>query len=345
MDDYNITTLIESRNEWCARLINILTPCIIEGINSIFKEAYMICIENDEDEKYLMTFQNLLNNVPKWSSESINTEKERIEKSSGCNYLEDLISCVHIIHLKSLTTTRVGLKQRKININIPDINIFLHKCYINVARKIYINVYLFEKDIPPLQIQKNNRELELIIKECILNTIRDNIPTEQILRIYLDETTETDVEVEEKREIVPDKDLIKQREEARKEAELEKIKEDIRKKVEEENKLQIKDALSSANKSLNTIDGNDNIDNIEDTIPKINKIDVSSDIETTLKKDTDNYLDDFKITNNEIDKQNLNIQILDDPDKLNDLELDLNTLELDNNNDIDNIDLGIIELQ
>ena len=31
------------------------------------------------------------------------------------------------------------------------------------------------------------------------NTIRDNIPVENILQLYLDETVETDIEVEEKK--------------------------------------------------------------------------------------------------------------------------------------------------
>merc|ERR1712178_359042 len=149
-----------------------------------------------------MTFQNLLNNIPKWSSQIIDDEKNRIITQSCCNYLEDLLTCVHITQLKSLTSSRVGLKQKKVDIDIPNLNSFIHKAYINVARKIYVNVYLFEKDILPLQIQKNNRELEIIIKECLLNTVRDNIPVENILRIYLDETLETDVQVEETREII-----------------------------------------------------------------------------------------------------------------------------------------------
>ena len=39
MDDYSLTTLVESKNEWCARLVNIFTPCIIEGLKSIFNES------------------------------------------------------------------------------------------------------------------------------------------------------------------------------------------------------------------------------------------------------------------------------------------------------------------
>ena len=210
MDDYDINSLIESKNEWCARLVNIFTPEIVHGLKSIFQEAQQLCADTYGDSKYLMTFQNLLINIPKWSSAIIEKERERIISSSNCNYIEDLISCVHIIQLKALTATRVGIKQKKINIEIPNMDKFIHKLYINVARKVYLNIYLFETDIPALNIQKNNRELELIIKEVILNTIRDNIPVENILKAYLDETEEMDTVVEEKRETVVDNDAVEQ---------------------------------------------------------------------------------------------------------------------------------------
>jgi len=197
MDDFNLGNLNEARNEWSARLINIVCPHIINGFNTIFKEAYELCLENEEDEKYLMTFQNFLTRIPKWNEELIKKEVERLTESSGCTYLTELITCVHIIQLKALTSARVGQKQQKIDIDIPKLELFIHNCYILVARKLYTNIYLFEADVSPLEKQKNNRELELIIKECILNAIRDSIPIEQILRNYLDETTEEDITVTE----------------------------------------------------------------------------------------------------------------------------------------------------
>ena len=39
MDDYSISSLTESKNEWCVRLVNIFTPAVIVGLKSIFKEA------------------------------------------------------------------------------------------------------------------------------------------------------------------------------------------------------------------------------------------------------------------------------------------------------------------
>ena len=190
MEDFVLSNLYHSRDEWSMRLISIITPLTIEGIKSIFNEAWKMCLDNDEQSKYLMTFQNLLSRIPKWNSVIVEEERKRIIEKSGCNYLEDLIACVFIIQLKVLTCIRVGNKQKKIDISIPKLDHFIHKVYIHVARKVYMNVYLFEKNITPLQVQKNGRELEQIVQECILATIRESIPTEQIIRAYMDESVE-----------------------------------------------------------------------------------------------------------------------------------------------------------
>ena len=195
MDDFTVSNLHSSRDEWCARLVNILTPLIIEGLKSIFNEAWKMSVENDEASKYLMTFQNLLCRVPKWNAEIIEDERKRIIERSGCGYLEDLITCVHVIQLKTLTCIRVGNKQKKIDISIPKLDAFLHKAYIHAARKSYMNVYLFEKNVSALMVQKHNRELEMIVQECILAAIRESIPTEAIIRAYLDESVEQEEEV------------------------------------------------------------------------------------------------------------------------------------------------------
>ena len=203
-----MSSLHESKNEWGMRLLNILTPLVVEGFQSIFNDAVKLCSKNSEEEKYLMTFQNFITRIPSWNPEIIEQETQRIVDSSHCSYLEDLISCVHILHLNSLTCMRVGSKQKKIEINVPSLKDFIHKVYINCARKLYSNVYLFENNIESLQIQKHNREKELIIKESILNTLRENIPVEQLLRSYLDEGIEELIEQEEKEEIIRKEPII-----------------------------------------------------------------------------------------------------------------------------------------
>jgi hypothetical protein len=198
MDDYTSNVLNDSKNEWSILLINHITPHIIDGFRSIFNEAVRVCEENDELEKYLMTFQNLLARIPKWNQQMITNEYERIVKLCNCTYLEDILTCVHIIQLKVLSCVRVGNETKKVKIDIPEFSVFLHNVYTNVARKLYSSIYLFEIDITPLEQQKHNREFELLVQTCIMNTIRDKIPVETILRQFIDETQEVEVSKVEK---------------------------------------------------------------------------------------------------------------------------------------------------
>lgn len=230
MDDFVLENLQMSRNDFCSRLINILTPHIHSGLKSIFDEAWRLCVENGETTKYLMTFQNFLLRVPKWNASIIEKETQRISEQSGCGHIEELITCVHIIHLKTLTCVRAGSKQKKIDIAIPKLSEFIHKVYINVARKVYSNVYLFEKTKQHLQVQKNNYHLEVLIKECILNAVRESIPIEHLLKVYIeDQFIEEDTEVVDTEEIIAQDPVIEEEDEEEQQAdasEKEETKED-----------------------------------------------------------------------------------------------------------------------
>ena len=192
MDDYNIDMLYQSGNRWAMEIISVLTPLMVEGIKSQFLDAYKLCVETDQEEKYLMTFQTFLKRVHKWNDTIVENETKRIIEKSKCKEFELLISAVHINHLKILSSVRVSQKQKAVPINIANPNQFVHRCYINFARKIYENTYLFQyahnPDMNPLQFQRDMRECELICRESIMKTIRENMPIEEILRAYMDET-------------------------------------------------------------------------------------------------------------------------------------------------------------
>ena len=208
MDDYSLSNLYESRNEFTARLVNLLTPHIIDGFRSIFDEAWKLCSDNEEESKYLMTFQNFLSRVPKWNPSIIEQECERIKERSSCGYIGDLIACVHVVQLKSLTCMRVGMKNKKVNVDVPKENDFIHRVYINTARKLYSNVYLYERNIHSLQTQRNRRDIEVIVQECIMNAMRDTIPIEKLLKSYMDPTIEEDVEINETTSVINRETLV-----------------------------------------------------------------------------------------------------------------------------------------
>ena len=335
MDDFVISNLHESRNEWCSRLVSIFTPLVQEGIKSIFNEAWNMCSKNNELDKYLMTFQNLLSRIPKWNNEIIEEERKRIIERSGCNYLEDLITCVHIIQLKVLTCIRVGNKQKKIDISTPDLDGFIHKVYIHTARKLYKNTYLYDKNVNPLQNQKNNREIENIIQECIMMSIRESIPTEEIIRAYMDESVEHEEEV-----IIEDVPIeqVKTNEDDRKENEEEEIEiitkeEDIPEQVPVIKNIDDKEVKTEL--TFNDIDSvlNENDEEQEVTAPKslerLEEISTNRALQRKLDEISDDEEDDEKLNFGE-DIQLTGFDVLDDSDamKISDENIVLNDVEV-----------------
>jgi hypothetical protein len=311
MDDFNVSSLHESKNEWGARLLTILTPLIIEGFKSIFEESYKLCKDNNETDKYLMTFQNFITRIPKWNSSIIETEKKRIISRSGCSYLEELVTCIHIIQLKLLSAMRVGQKQKKIDINIPKLDDFIHKCYINVARKMYKNVYLFELNCPPLQIQKHNRELEIIIQECILNAVRDSIPVESILKAYMDETIEEDVIEEIKEQIIdgPDSSVTTEKQAI------------FEGKREDNVSLKFNDVDSAINKN-----GKEELIEAPKTIERLEEISTLRNIQRKIDEEEDD--EKLKISNEEVSLDGLDVQIINPQEIKLDTDLLLDDIEV-----------------
>ena len=308
MDDFNVSSLHESKNEWGARLLTIFTPLIIEGFKSIFDESYKLCKENGETDKYLMTFQNFITRIPKWNVTIIETEKKRIVERSGCSYLEELVACIHIIQLKLLTAMRVGQKQKKIDINIPKLDDFIHKAYVNVARKIYKNVYLFELNAPPLQIQKHNRELEIIVQECILNAVRESIPVENILRAYMDETVEEDV-VEEIKEQIIEKPETKPETQA------------IFEGKEGNVSLKFNDMDSAMGKN-----GKEEMISAPKTIERLEEISTLRNMQRKMEEDEDD--EKLKISDEEVSLGSLDIHIINPPEVKLEPDLFLDDIEI-----------------
>ena len=315
MDDFNVSALHESKNEWGARLVTLLTPLVIDGYKSILEESIKLCKDNNEMDKYLMTFQNLISRIPKWNQQIVENERKRICEKSACNYLEDLVTCVHIIQLKILTAMRVGQQQKKIDINVPKLDEFIHKVYINVARKVYKNVYLFQIGIDPLQIQKNYRELEIIVQECIFNTLRESIPVEAILKAYMDETTEEDV-IEEVKEEVTHEPII---------ADVTPVIAD----VTTEDKSPILDESQKGGVTFNDIDYVQTDNGVSQiTAPKnIDRLEEISTIRNEQRKREDDDEDDnvkLNISDQSFNLDNLDIHNIEEPkvDLLPDLLLD-----------------------
>lgn len=198
MDDFNLDTIQSSRAEWCEQFIMIVKPYIIEGFDELFREAYKLCKDKNQLNKYIITFQNFICQIPKWSQTIIDKETQRICEKSQCSYLEIILTSAHIAQLKILSAIRAGQKPKKIDIDIPSLSDFIHKIYINVGREIHKNADFYiistkEYVVNNLKIKNNRRQIESIVEKGILETFRKTIPIDKIIRAYLEPTNEEEI--------------------------------------------------------------------------------------------------------------------------------------------------------
>ena len=155
MEDPNSAIFSYAKLEYTNQLIDTLSPHVFDGVKSIYDEAKKT-YSKDQSKTILSFFRIFLEKVPSWSNEIIETETDRIIEVSCCDWLDDLITAVFISHTKILTS--IGSNQNaNVDLTIPKTVNFVHKCYINIAREIWKNPYLYNENINGTDYQQNMR--------------------------------------------------------------------------------------------------------------------------------------------------------------------------------------------
>jgi hypothetical protein len=183
MEELSINILVEAKNEYTKQLTNILVPYIYEGVESIYQDSLVL-----DNKNSLGTFQSLLVKVPKWNQEMIDDETNRIVNASKVSYFGDLLTAVFVANAKILTAVGSINRGRKINLKVPQISEFIHKCYIECAREFHKNPYIFDKNCKAIEKHRNLRESLNIINNSIVEAVRKLLPMQEILQQYLGET-------------------------------------------------------------------------------------------------------------------------------------------------------------
>ena len=183
MEDINSPVFAQAKIEYTKQLIDVLKLPIYEGLQKIYGDSKRIFADGYEDELPNI-FRKQIENVPKWNSDFIENEVDRIIRVSNCDWLDDLITAVFISHTKILAS--LGNNSKRVNLTIPKTSNFIHKCYINSAREMWKNPYLFDENVSSSEYQKNIKYIEDLIKESIEHTIRKALPVKEILRDHFE---------------------------------------------------------------------------------------------------------------------------------------------------------------
>lgn len=166
-------------------LASLFIPAISQGLWSIYASSKELCERNQQPDEIIHTFQNMLAKIPEWSDHVLETEIERITKTTRCGYLDDLVMGVFIAYMKSFASLHYRGKANEISVDFdrPSLNEFVHRMYIYSARKVWQVAYLFKTVGVSTEVQARNRqEVEAIIRECMEKVIHSFLPWEAITK-------------------------------------------------------------------------------------------------------------------------------------------------------------------
>lgn len=177
--------LVETKNEYTAHLVNTLTNTIYEGIQSIYKDA----LASAEHNEVLRVFQKYLREIPKWNQMIIDKETDRIVNVvQGNGWIEDLARATLKANLAVLMYNPTMKSQPKLDTSVYKtlkLSHFIHVIYVECARELWNNPYLFYHNYPPIDIKRNQKESIILIKDCIREAVRKLLPIKSILAFYL----------------------------------------------------------------------------------------------------------------------------------------------------------------
>ena len=174
----NMAILVDAKKEYTIQLKNIIKPFIYRYFENTLNSL--------KGSNILKQFQKVLTSVPSWDNSILDNKTSDITNIYDFELIDELLTAIFISNVRILTAVKTQNISNDLNIKIPELNIFIHKCYHESAKEIYKNPFLFVKtNLSSRKIQENMRISLDIIDMSIDNAIRQLLPLKQILNTYI----------------------------------------------------------------------------------------------------------------------------------------------------------------
>ena len=171
-----MSVLVEARREYIDQLGVCLSEHLIESFDAMYSEAGKM----SKGKKVLVSFQSLLKDVPNFSNSMIKQHTDAI--IDRCSYFSDLLAAVFVASTKIMSSVRLRQDTAKISLKLPTNDIFIHTVFIEAAKNLYADPYVFHDDAPQ---HKRDDELRVRFGIAIERAVKSLIPIKEILETYM----------------------------------------------------------------------------------------------------------------------------------------------------------------
>ena len=194
-----LNVLVEAKKEYMAQLCKLMSQAMIQAFYEMYREAEKM----SKGKKVLIQYQKLLKEVPNWNDHIVKTQTDTI--CNSCGWFSDLLAAVFVSYVKILSSVRLKTESKKISIKLPTNTLFIHTCYINAAKDLYKDPYVYYEEQSEFE-----RDAKLIPRftVAIEMTIQELLPVQHILNTYMSQAgTQVDLNTEEPEQDTDDPDV------------------------------------------------------------------------------------------------------------------------------------------
>jgi hypothetical protein len=184
-----LNVLVEAKKEYMAQLCKLMSQSMIQAFHDMYKEAEKM----SKGKKVLLQYQKLLKEVPNWNDHIVKTNVDAT--CNSCGWFSDLLAAVFVSYVKILSSVRLKSESKKISVKLPTNALFIHTCYINAAKDLYKDPYIYHDEQSEFE---RDGKLFLRFTIAIEMTIQELLPVEQILKTYMSQAgTQVDLDGED----------------------------------------------------------------------------------------------------------------------------------------------------
>ena len=183
----NINILIEMKNEINELIIDDLSPSVFEGILEIYKGAKDI----SNDTTIMKTFQKCMEKICDWGTNETQKVIGILERRLGSpdrSRIEKLQKMVMaILRINTQILNNQSFEQLLVDVNSISFEDFMKKVYIETARRVWSQPFLFyEKNLNSIEIKRNHIIVLTLIRESILSAIRKLLLSKNVFNSILE---------------------------------------------------------------------------------------------------------------------------------------------------------------
>lgn len=169
--------LVSAKDEYIRQIADVIAPFSINVVNTL----YMAAKKNAGFGKPTRDFQAKLREIPVWNQSMIDSQVVAI--TNKYKYFPELVAAAFVSYVKILSSVKIHSHKPHIQLKLPADDVFVHKVFVNVAKTFYLDPALV----------KSPREIRLaIVRNAVETSIRELLPTEDILRAYLGGSVDAD---------------------------------------------------------------------------------------------------------------------------------------------------------